>query len=157
MGTADADAGGARQAMFWVVLSGVIWAFEILAWRFAAARGMGSFTMVAWTSCSMGVGGALMLAYTQVTPRTDEPAHAGSQMAKMGCTAAGISWIVACLCFNTGMAGMSNAGVANGISVVVQTTTIIVASWFVFGEKLDDARGIGGVMMMMGMVLVNLR
>jgi len=34
--------------------------------------------------------------------------------------------------------------------VVVQTIMIIVVSWFVFGEKLDDARGIAGVMMMMG-------
>ena len=54
MGTADADAGGAHRALFWIVMSGAIWAAEVLLWRFAAARGMGSFDMVAWVTVDRG-------------------------------------------------------------------------------------------------------
>ena len=96
MGTADADAGGAHRALFWIVMSGAIWAAEVLLWRFAAARGMGSFDMVAWTSVSIGAGGVLMLAHNQAVASAtaeDVPYHL---RAKMGCAAAGISWVLAC-------------------------------------------------------------
>eukprot|EP00035_Acanthoeca_spectabilis_P006184 m.121687 g.121687 ORF g.121687 m.121687 type:complete len:140 (+) comp13391_c0_seq1:1426-1845(+) len=92
---------------------------------------------------------------TKTTTLDTQPAT-GTREAIGFCAFAGVSWIAACLCFNTGLAGMSSAGVANGISVVVQTLAIFVASWFLFGESINDLKQIAGItLMMFGMVLVN--
>eukprot|EP00035_Acanthoeca_spectabilis_P006186 m.121699 g.121699 ORF g.121699 m.121699 type:complete len:164 (+) comp13391_c0_seq2:1206-1697(+) len=159
----SAGSPGQSLSLGLIVASGMLWAIEVLAWRKAAALGLSMFAMTAWTAAAMGLTSVFMLSYSNVKSETttktttlDTQPATGTREAIGFCAFAGVSWIAACLCFNTGLAGMSSAGVANGISVVVQTLAIFVASWFLFGESINDLKQIAGItLMMFGMVLVN--